>query len=826
VIKSVSVRVTGVVQGVGFRPFVYNLAHRLGVRGWVLNSAEGVFIAAEGEPDVVDAFVRALRDEAPPMAVVESVDADEAEPADYDAFVIRASVEAAGAMTLVSPDIATCEACAAELRDPADRRFRYPFINCTNCGPRFTIIEDVPYDRPVTTMRDFPMCEACAAEYGEPSDRRFHAQPNACPICGPRLYLNAPDAPADWRWTPEVETVPRPHRDDAAERARTDAVLAEAERLLRDGRILAIKGLGGFHLACDATNEDAVRTLRERKHRRGKPLAVMVPDLETAELLGEIGPAERELLAGTVRPIVLLKLRREADAGGPPRVPQPGKAEETPRVVSPTPRAPGEDCLSAGPPASDSPVRLAPSVTGPLAEVGVMLPYTPLQHILLDDLQVPLVMTSGNLSEEPIATGNAEALERLAGIADAFLLNDRGIHSRYDDSVTRVVGTEVEMVRRARGYAPFPLTLPFRSEAHILGAGSEQKSTFTLLKDTYAFVSQHIGDLENAETLAAYEETLALYERLFRITPQVVAYDLHPEYLSTKFAKALPLPKVGVQHHHAHIVGVTAEHDVRHPVVGVAFDGTGYGTDGHIWGGEFLIADWRDSTRFAHLREVPMPGGAAAVRRPARMALGLLVGIDAALLDHPGAQPMLSRMPEDERNVSLTMIERRLNSPLTSSMGRLFDAVAAIVGVRDTAEYEGQAAIELEALADPSAEGAYEFGLAGEGPRVLDPEPMLAALLNDVASGVPASVISTRFHRAVTGGIVRVALRASSEAGTSDVALAGGVFLNRLVLGGAVAGLLAADLRPLTHRRLPTNDGAISFGQAVVAWARGDDLEQ
>jgi hydrogenase maturation protein HypF len=729
-------------------------------------------------------------------------------------------------MTLVSPDIATCPACAAELRDHEDRRHRYPFINCTNCGPRFTIIEDVPYDRPVTTMRDFPMCPVCEAEYRDPADRRFHAQPNACPVCGPRLYLNlghslaggeplrslssecpppsAANTPAeaafgaphplatpapthyapDWAWSPELETAPRPHREAEVERARTDAILDATARLLREGRIVAIKGLGGFHLACDATNEEAVCELRRRKHRKGKPLAVMVPDIDMARALGEVRPAEEELLTGTVRPIVLLKLHPETEAEAP---------------------------------------ALAPSVAAGLAEVGVMLPYTPLQHVLLGDLGLPLVMTSGNLSEEPIATGNAEALERLGGIADAFLLNDREIYSRYDDSVTRVVEGDVELVRRARGYAPFPLTLPFEARRHILGAGSEQKNTFTLLKDGYAFVSQHIGDIENAETLASYEETLALYERLFRIRPEIVAYDLHPEYLSTKYALSLDLRKVGVQHHHAHVVGVTAEHDVRHPVVGVAFDGTGYGTDGNIWGGEFLIADWHGFERYAHLREVRMPGGAAAVRRPARMALGLLAGTDRGLLNHAGSQGLLSRMASDERDVILTMVERSFNSPLTSSMGRLFDAVAALAGVRDDADYEGQAAMELEAMADPSAEGSYAFALTGADPVVVDPLPVVSALLEDLASDVPVPTIAARFHRAVVGAIVEVAARASAETGSRDVALAGGVFMNRLVLGGAIRGLSAANLRPLTHRRLPVNDGAVSYGQAVVAWANRDD---
>ncbi len=831
--RSVSVHVTGVVQGVGFRPFIYNLARRMGLTGWVLNSADGVFIAAEGDADIVESFVRAVAEEAPPMAVVESVIATVVEPQGFSAFEIRESVEAPGAMTLVSPDIATCPACLEEVRDAEDRRHRYPFTNCTNCGPRFTIIEDVPYDRPLTTMRDFPMCPACEAEYRDPADRRFHAQPNACPICGPRLYLNlspagaaaqplrslssaspsaapmntpaealcGPPAPlpfsydSTWEWRPEVEIIPRVHQDAAVSRTRTDGILAAAEAMLRDGRILAIKGLGGFQLACDATNEDAVRRLRERKHRHGKPLAVMVPDIEAARALGEVGPAEEGLFGGTVRPIVLLRLR-EAPAVGSLR----SRSSECP------------------------PAPLAPSVTGPLAEVGVMLPYTPLHHVLLGDLGFPLVMTSGNLSEEPIATGNAEALERLDGIADAFLLHDRGIYSRYDDSVTRVVESDVELVRRARGFAPFPLPLPFETDVHILGAGSEQKNTFTLLKDGHAFVSQHIGDLENAETLAAFEETLALYERLFRIRPGIVAYDLHPEYLSTKFALGLDIPKIGVQHHHAHIVAVTAEHDVRHDVVGVAFDGTGYGTDGHIWGGEVLVSRWDGFTRFAHLREVPLPGGAAAVRRPARMALGLLAGIDRGLLDHPGSQELLARMAENERKVILTMIGRSFNSPPTSSMGRLFDAVAAIIGVRDDADYEGQAAIELEAIADHHATGSYEFTLAGASPTVIDSAPVVHALLDDVAAHIPPPVISMRFHRAVVGAIVRVCRKAAAETGSPDVALAGGVFLNRIVLGGAIRGLTATGLRPLTHRRLPTNDGAVSFGQAVVAWARREEM--
>jgi len=779
VTKALSLHVTGVVQGVGYRPFVYKLATDLGVSGWVRNASDGVYCLAEGEPAALEAFVLGLRESAPPMAVVESVFAEEVDAEGYQDFTIVASETVEGAMTLVSPDIATCEACEAELFDARDRRHHYPFINCTNCGPRFTIIEDVPYDRPMTTMRDFPMCPECSAEYGDPGDRRFHAQPDACFVCGPRLYLNAEGVADDWRWSRARETIPRPHRDREAERTRSDEIIEVAAQRLLGGDILAVKGLGGFQLACDATNEDAVVRLRERKHRWGKPLAVMVATLDDARVMCEVSAEEEALLAGSARPIVLLRVREESAV-------------------------------------------LAPSVAPGLAEVGVMLPYTPLHHLLLDTVRRPLVMTSGNLSEEPIATGNAEALERLGDIADAFLMHDRDIYSRYDDSVTRVVRGATEMVRRARGYAPFPLRLPFTSDISILAAGPEQKNTFTLVKDDYAFVSQHIGDMENAETLEHYERTLELYQRMFRITPELVAYDLHPEYLPTKFALDLGLPSVGVQHHHAHVVGVAAEHGITEPFVGVAFDGTGYGTDGHIWGGEILLSRWDGFERFAHLSEMPLVGGAAAVRRPARMAVGALHA--AGLLGHPGADPLRARLAENEERTLLTMIERSVNTLPTSSMGRLFDAVAAICGLCDDALYEGQAAIELEALADPAAEGAYRFELRGSGPVVIDSTPVLAAVLDDTVAGVPVRVISARFHRAVVAAIIDACALASAALGTKTVAMAGGVFMNRLVLGGAMERLSAAEMQPLTHVRLPVNDGGISYGQAVVAWARRHEV--
>ena len=813
--RAVSLHVTGIVQGVGFRPFIYNLARRLGVCGWVKNTSDGVFALAEGDAAAVDAFVRAVRAEAPPMAVIVSVVAEDVEPEGLEGFRIVASEAIEGAMTLVSPDIATCGACASELRDPNDRRHGYPFTNCTNCGPRFTIIADVPYDRPMTTMRDFPLCDECAAEYTDPADRRFHAQPNACFRCGPRLYLHAAGAPDDWRWTPERETVPRPHRDPGLERERASAIVDEAARLLREGAIAAVKGLGGFQLACDATNEDAVARLRERKNRWGKPLAVMVPSLDAARGLCEVSAEEAALLTSPAAPIVLLRLQEGARQGV--------ACSDSPRRG---PSAPADvtDVLGASPACGTAPLTpcLAPSLAPGLREVGMMLPYTPLHHLLLDAFGGPLVMTSGNRSEEPIATGNTEALERLGDIADAFLLHDRDIYTRYDDSVVRhTPGVGVEFIRRARGYAPFPLESPFVSDVDILATGPEQKNTFCLLTGAHAFVSQHIGDMENAETMASYERAIGTYEHLFRARPGIVAYDLHPEYLSTKHALSLGLPSVGVQHHHAHIASVTAEHGVSERVLGVALDGTGYGTDGTIWGGEWLVADWAGFERVAHLRTLPLPGGAAAIRRPARMALGALA--ECGLLDHPGAARFFERLAEDEEHVVLAMIEHGINTPRTSSMGRLFDAVASLAGVRDDALYEGQAAIELEAVADMSAEGAYAFGInAGEpgGPLVIDSAPVLAAVLDDVVYETPAPVISARFHRAVVAAVTTTCARLASELGLTQVALSGGVFMNRLVVGGAVAGLREAGLTPLTHLRLPANDGGIAFGQAVVAWAR------
>ncbi|MDO8963448.1 MAG: carbamoyltransferase HypF [Coriobacteriia bacterium] len=780
-IAGARVSVTGVVQGVGFRPFVYNLARQRGLTGWVNNTAEGVTVVIEGDPAAVAAFPEEVRSLAPPMAVVESVSAESVEPSGFTDFSIRAS-EARGDLTLVSPDIATCPACREDLSDPGNRRFRYPFTNCTNCGPRFTIIDSLPYDRPGTSMKDFPMCAECAAEYGDPGDRRFHAQPNACHVCGPRLFLNVKGrAPSGWEWDRAQERVPRPHRDRAAEARRTDDIIEASATILAGGDILAIKGLGGFHLACDATNEVAVARLRDRKRRWGKPFAVMVADVEQARVFCHIGDEEGALLEGTARPIVLLRLREHGE-------------------------------------------HLAPSVAPGLAELGVMLAYTPLHHILLAAAGRPLVMTSGNLSDEPIAIDNDEALRRLAPIADGFLLHDRAILQRYDDSVVRVVACVTEPVRRSRGFAPFPIRLPFSTDRHILATGPEQKNTFCLAREGYAFVSQHIGDMENADTLESYERTIELYERMFRVRPEIVAYDLHPDYLSTKFAHSLGLAEIGVQHHHAHIASVTAEHGIAAPVVGLAFDGTGFGPDGTIWGGEVLLADWTGYERIAHLRQVPMPGGAAAIRRPARMALGLLMGMDRGLLDHPGSHFLHEALTTDELTMLPAMVDRGVNSPLTSSMGRLFDAVAAITGVRADAAYEGQAAIELEAIADPQESVAYRFAVIDGPPAVIDPEPVVRAILDDVSRGVPAPIISARFHNAVIGVSVDTAVAACGAAGAGYVACSGGVFMNRILMAGVLRGIENAGITPLTPRDLPVNDGGISFGQAAVAWSRRDTV--
>jgi hydrogenase maturation protein HypF len=755
------ISVGGVVQGVGFRPFVYNLAMRLGLDGWVLNNSGGVEIEVEGTSEVLEAFAAALRAEAPPLAHIASLTVRPVPRQGHARFEIRHSERQEGRYQLISPDVATCPDCLRELLDPNDRRYRYPFTNCTNCGPRFTIIADIPYDRPNTTMRVFPMCADCQREYDDPADRRFHAQPNACPVCGPHIWL---ELAAQSTFRPS--TFP------------TDAdALQAAAHLLRSGAILAVKGLGGFHLACDATDAEAVRTLRARKRRPHKPLAIMLSTPEKVKRHCFVSPAEEALLTSPRCPVVLLERRPESSV-----------VEEV---------APNNHTL------------------------GVMLPYTPLHHVLLRDVGRPLVMTSGNLSEEPIAQDNEEAQRRLGSLADAFLLHDRDIYSRYDDSVWQVsefAGDQVaQPLRRARGYAPFPITLPFPVQP-ILATGAELKNTFCLARDEYAFLSQHIGDMENLETLEHFQTTLALYQRLFRLEPEIVAHDMHSDYLATKFATRRSQLAIPIQHHHAHVAACLADNGwglEDGAAIGVALDGTGYGEDGAIWGGEWLVGDYRGFRRVAHLEYLPLPGGDAAIRQPWRIAAAYVY----ALLGTEAAPEAL--IPAGQATFLYRQIERRVNTPLTSSMGRLFDAVSALLGVCTEATYEAQPAIELEQVAAPVGRDAiptYPFGLEkADGVWLVRLRPLLSALLDQARRGTPAPEVALRFHASVARMIERVCHRIRDETGLQTVALSGGCFQNRLLTQLTVPRLEEAGFRVLLHRQAPCNDGGLSLGQAILA---------
>ena len=810
--RHVHIHVTGIVQGVGMRPFVYREAMAHGICGWVLNAGDGVHIEAHASVEAVDGFVAALSEHAPAAARVERVDIADLKPggwsaADEQGFRIVASQDQTAHTTLVSPDIATCDDCLRELFNPADRRYHYPFINCTNCGPRFTIIRSLPYDRAATSMDCFPMCPKCAAEYADPLDRRFHAQPDACFDCGPHITWREASVggePGEAAALPAVGTT----------RETSDAIIDRCVELLAGGGIVAIKGLGGFHLACDASNEQAVAELRRRKRRSNKPLAVMVRDLADAERLCHVNDVARGLLAGSIRPIVLLRRRAACESGGSP------------------------DALA-----------LAPSVAHDLPELGVMLPYTPLQHLLLAAAEArgmhALVMTSGNLSEEPIETDDDLAWERLvaAGIADALLGNDRAILSRYDDSVVRVVDGAVMPVRRARGYAPQPLPLPALDGAPscVLACGPQQKATIALTREgtngeATCFVSQHIGDVENGETFDAWNAARTRLEDLFDLAPAALACDLHPSYLSSQWAREQArehnLPLVEVQHHHAHIASVMAEAiaagqlttDAR--VLGIAFDGTGAGTDGTIWGGEFLVASLGGFERAAHLRTWALPGGAASVRDARRNAFALLS--ELGLLEHPGAARLLDDLDEQTRSVTATMIERGINSPRTSSMGRLFDAAAAILGICDKATYEGEPAIELEAAAWRALDGkpvrldgnhTGVFTSADDSP-ILDPQPLIEALLNGIEAGAPADRLALGFHIAITHATTHVACEICEREGLDTVALSGGVFMNRLLLQLLTHELKDAGLAVLVPHAVPANDGCIAYGQAAIARVR------
>ena len=750
------IQIEGVVQGVGFRPFVYRMAELFEVRGYVLNSSEGVVIEAEANETIIEKFVAALASELPPLARIDHLQISGMEPLGDHRFVIRQSAAIAGQFALVPPDVGTCQDCSVDFTNPSDRRYQYPFTNCTNCGPRYTIIRDVPYDRPKTTMDEFRMCPACQAEYDDPLNRRFHAEPNACPECGPGLAL--------------VSNEKLAAQTEFSVGFSTRAVLDRARKLLEQGEILAIKGLGGFHLACDAANDRAVGLLRERKRRSGKAFAVMARDLDTVERLCFVTPADRALLTGARRPIVLLP-RREGAA------------------------------------VSD---HVAPGNT----RLGVMLPYTPLHHLLFYETGFEaLVMTSGNMSEEPIVSRNDEVY-RLKGLADYFLMHNRRIQTRVDDSVVESFEGREYPVRRSRGFAPEPVDLGMPVH-EILACGGELKNTLCLTKDHYAILSQHIGDLENLETMEFFRETLDHLKRFFRVSPVAVAYDLHPNYLSTRFAlDQSGLRQIGVQHHHAHIASCMADNGVEGKVIGVALDGTGYGTDGKIWGGEFLVCDYQDFERRGHFAYMPLAGGDSAVRQPWRSAIAYL---DAAFGTDAPAMPLFQAIPPKQVAFVRAMISRRIQVVETSSCGRLFDAVSSLLGIRHETTYEGQAAIELEAAAAGHGNEIYPFQILGGDPFQIDFRSTIQSIVHELQRGTAVSSISASFHRTMAQVVVDACRRIRESDGLQRICLSGGTFQNLRLLEQSVGGLRNQGFEVFVHHRVPTNDGGISLGQVVIA---------
>ncbi|MDP9159691.1 MAG: carbamoyltransferase HypF [Acidobacteriota bacterium] len=755
--------VQGIVQGVGFRPFVYNLARKFALNGFVLNSSSGVEIEIEGSPSALEAFLNQLRGSPPPLSRVEKISSTDLGPCGYTNFSIRESVNEKGRFGLVPPDVGTCTDCWEDAGDPENRRFGYPFTNCTNCGPRYTIIQDLPYDRPATTMAPFQMCALCKSEYEDPGDRRFHAQPNACIRCGPTLSL----VRSDFFLLPNKQSTVFKSPELSVQNAR---------QLLREGNIIAVKGLGGFLLACDARNDVAVQNLRLRKRRSDKPFALMARDVESINGFCFVSDDDRQALLSGGRPIVILRRRSEADLS---------------RAL-----APGNNTL------------------------GVMLPYTPLHYLMFSDSPkersefLALVMTSGNISEEPIVTANEEALARLAPVADWFLLHNRGIHMRVDDSVVRVFEKQERVLRRSRGFVPNPIDLGLPCE-DILACGAELKNTFCLTKDHYAILSQHIGDLQNYETLVFFQETLANLKKLFRVEPTTLAYDMHPNYLSSRFALGLPIHrKIAVQHHHAHIASCMAENHLHGKVIGVAFDGTGYGLDGQIWGGEFLVADFSGFHRWAHLRYVPLPGGDAAVRQPWRMALSYLRETFGKAVP---TVPLSEAIPEKQRSIVEAMLARNVQTVQTSSCGRLFDAVASLLGHRHVVNFEGQAAIELEMIASSDIEGHYGFNIEDGQPAQLDFRLMIEEIVREVAHHESSGHIAARFHNTIAIAIADICSRIRDAESVNRVCLSGGTFQNLYLLQRTVEGLRKRKFEVYLHASVPANDGGISLGQAVIA---------
>ncbi len=742
--ERVRIVLRGAVQGVGFRPFVYRLAHELRLDGWVSNTAAGVFVEAEGIHAQLAEFARRIEQDKPPLAVLQSMEVSWLDVCGLGPFEIRKSADTGAKTALILPDIATCAACLREIFEPRDRRYRYPFTNCTNCGPRFSIIEALPYDRANTSMRKFAMCRECEREYHDPRDRRFHAQPNACPRCGPRLAL----------WDA-----------DGAVRAQDDAALIAALAAIRRGEVLALKGLGGFQLIVDARNESAVSRLRERKRREEKPFAVMVASLAYAQELCEVDPLEERLLLSPETPIVLLRLRAGA--------------------------------------------ALAASVAPGNPHCGVMLPYTPLHHLLLHSLGTPIVATSGNRSDEPICIDENEALERLRGLADLFLVHDRPIVRHMDDSVVRIMAGRELVLRRARGYAPLPVQLP-SATGPILALGAHLKNTVALGVGQNVFVSQHLGDLETQAAHEAFMRTVSDLPQLYGVTPERIACDLHPDYLSTKHATQLSAPIVAVQHHWAHIAACMAENELAPPLLGIAWDGTGYGTDGTIWGGEFLMVTASGFERFAHLRQFPLPGGNAVAKEPRRSQLGLLFELfGAEVWNRPD---LTGDFTSSELKPLRQMLAKGINTPITSSAGRLFDAVAALLGLRARSSFEGQAAMALEFSLDNPGDDSYPFDLREGQPLIVDWGPMIMAILEDRGTQT-AAVISAKFHHTLAEMIVAIVLRSQQE----RVALSGGCFQNGYLTERTIARLTAAGIKPYWHQRIPPNDGGISLGQIFAA---------
>jgi hydrogenase maturation protein HypF len=780
-IERMKLTIQGAVQGIGFRPFIYRLAADLALRGYVLNDSRGVTVEVEGpRPDLVR-FLERLPTEKPPLAIIHLLTPEWLPPAGYQQFEIRHSSEQGNKITLMLPDIATCDACLSEVLDPANRRYRYPFTNCTNCGPRFSIIQALPYDRPNTTMRHFPMCPDCQGEYDDPSNRRFHAQPNACPRCGPRLWLE--DATS---------------AKSAKIKGETDDALPQVAAALRAGQLVALKGVGGFHLLADARSSTAIARLRERKSRPDKPFAFMVRDMQQAHTLCHISPPEEALLCSPEAPIVLMQCRE----GAP----------------------------------------VAPNVAPNTTLLGVMLPHSPLHHMLLREVGFPLVATSGNLRDEPVCTDNQEAKERLGQIADLFVLHDRPIARHGDDSIARVVGGTPQLARRARGYAPLPVLLP-GALPPLLAVGAHLKNTIALSvprqdgqtspPHTPVFLSQHIGDLETPEALAAFERVAADFMRMYDVFPVAIAHDLHPDYRSTRQASEMVqqagwegVPLIAVQHHHAHLAACLAEHgvdSVEGVALGVTWDGSGYGTDGTVWGGEFLRGSAASYTRTAHLRPFHLPGGDAAVREPCRVALALLWELyGEKVLEWDDLAPLRDLTSREQRLLA-QMMYQNLNAPITTSAGRLFDGVAALIGLRQRVTFEGQAAVELEHIADPACKAAYPLLLTRQrASMVLDWQPMVEALLYDVRHAVSHAIMAARFHNTLVEGIMMVA----QAVGEKRVALTGGCFQNLLLTERTAQHLQRAGFEVLLHRQVPPNDGGISLGQvAVAAAALGKEAE-